>query len=222
MGSESTGRRRSTESSLVFTLLGVVVWITTGFLVGLVAGVVSEEPELVIKHATGQSTEIEWDGLAAPPPATQSLSKSAIGRTRGTPSEDSRAARDSNASALAGLAATRRPDVSAAPAATSGQRAKSADIGGVPVRSGATVAKTSNGPGFSIQVGAFAERDAAQEVAESLRGKGYSVRILSAQDDGRYRVRVGPVAARERAEGLARRLKSDEGLPTWVLRESEG
>ncbi|MEO1201637.1 MAG: SPOR domain-containing protein [Pseudomonadota bacterium] len=54
-----------------------------------------------------------------------------------------------------------------------------------------------------------------------LRGKGYAVEVLSNSDDGRYRVRVGPVAARDRSEGLAKRLEDDEGLPTWILRVRE-
>ena len=38
----------------------------------------------------------------------------------------------------------------------------------------------------------------------------------------RYRVRVGPVHARARAEELAAKLAKGEKLPTWVLDESKG
>jgi len=38
----------------------------------------------------------------------------------------------------------------------------------------------------------------------------------------RFRVRVGPVNARERAEELAAKLAKGEKLPTWVLDQSKG
>lgn len=205
MGKESTTRRRSSESRLVFTLLGVAVWISTGFLVGLVAGVISEEPELVVGHVTGQTTEINWGELTA------ANDSELIVRASSTPA----------------VAAAPEPTVAAEPEAmvvepepvrTVEKRAPAPVVGGLPVAGAPT--QTKDGPRYSIQVGAFAKRDAAQEVAETLRGKGYAVQVLTAQDDGRWRVRVGPVSARDRAEGLARQLKTDEGLPTWVLRES--
>lgn len=202
MGSESTARRRSSESRLVFTFLGVIVWISTGFLVGLVAGVVSEEPELVVGHVTGQTTEIDWGELTRP----EDLDSIA-----GTPMSPD----------VAAAPADERPELAliAAPERVSKKRKPSPMVGGLPMAGVSTQA--AKGPRYSIQVGAFAKRDAAQEVAETLRGKGYAVQVLTAQDDGRWRVRVGPVTARDRAEGLARRLKTDEGLPTWVLRERE-
>ena len=64
MARETASQKRSTESRLIFTILGVTVWVATGFLVGLVAGVVSEEPELLVDHLAGEGTEIEWSGDA--------------------------------------------------------------------------------------------------------------------------------------------------------------
>lgn len=77
------------------------------------------------------------------------------------------------------------------------------------------------GEGFAVQVGAFAERAAAERLAESLRAKGLSVYISAGAKEGaaRWRVRVGPLATREQAERTAARLKRDEKLPTWVLSE---
>ena len=77
------------------------------------------------------------------------------------------------------------------------------------------------GGGFAVQVGAFAERSAAERLAESLRAKAFSVYISPGAKAGeaRWRVRVGPLASREQAERTAARLKRDEKLPTWVLSE---
>jgi DedD protein len=77
--------------------------------------------------------------------------------------------------------------------------------------------------GFAVQVGAFADGDAAARLADSLRAKGYAVYVVAGTGAGasRWRVRVGPLASREEAEGAATRLKRDETLPTWVLDEEQ-
>jgi len=45
------------------------------------------------------------------------------------------------------------------------------------------------------------------------------VRVVEPSSDKRWRVRVGPVDSRPDAERLAGRLKREEQLPTWVLRD---
>jgi cell division septation protein DedD len=77
---------------------------------------------------------------------------------------------------------------------------------------------------FAIQVGAFGTSEAAERLADSLRGRGYPSYVTpgARSGDARWRVRVGPVAAREEADRLAVRLKRDEKLPTWVLDEDGG
>ena len=73
-----------------------------------------------------------------------------------------------------------------------------------------------------MQVGAFAESRAAEQLAQSLRSSGLPVYVspsAAAEGEQRWRVRVGPVATREEAERIASRLKSKEKLPTWVLTE---
>ena len=74
---------------------------------------------------------------------------------------------------------------------------------------------------FAIQVGAFAQSESAQRLADGLRGKGMDVYLSPGTQDGaaRWRVRVGPLASRAEAERLAARIKTDEKLPTWVLQE---
>ena len=78
--------------------------------------------------------------------------------------------------------------------------------------------------GFSVQVGAFADGGAAEDVRQKLRGKGFDTYIISPKEsgDGKWRVRVGPVPKKGAAEKLASRLKTEERLPTWVLPEGGG
>ncbi len=73
---------------------------------------------------------------------------------------------------------------------------------------------------FSIQVGAFGDAKLATSLAERLRSTGYPVEVIEPRVDDRWRVRVGPVAERDAAEEMARRLKLENRLPTWILPES--
>jgi DedD protein len=74
----------------------------------------------------------------------------------------------------------------------------------------------------SVQVGAFVEKSAADELAGSLRQKGYAAYVAAGEAGGsaRWRVRVGPLPTREEGERQAARLKREERLPTWVLDEA--
>jgi cell division septation protein DedD len=74
---------------------------------------------------------------------------------------------------------------------------------------------------FAVQVGAFAESQGAERLAEDLRAKGFPVYVSPGAAAGgpRWRVRVGPHATREQAERAADRLERQEKLPTWVLDE---
>lgn len=49
----------------LLSLLGAAVLVAGGFVVGLVVGVVSEEPELVVGHFAGRSEEAPWQEQAA-------------------------------------------------------------------------------------------------------------------------------------------------------------
>jgi DedD protein len=84
------------------------------------------------------------------------------------------------------------------------------------------VAAVEPGGRFSVQVGAFGDSATAEKLAARLRAKGYPSYVKSDAESGgtRWRVRVGPVKARERAEELAAKLAKGEKLPTWILDES--
>ena len=70
------------------------------------------------------------------------------------------------------------------------------------------------GSGFYLQMGAFAEVANAEELRRRLDAHQLASLILPPANGGAglYRVRVGPVASREAADQLVRRL-TDQGLP---------
>jgi DedD protein len=74
-----------------------------------------------------------------------------------------------------------------------------------------------------VQVGAFAEQAGARKLVDQLRGWGYTAGFVR-EEGGRapFKVRVGPLATREEAERLARKLKAEHRLPTWVLAQDAG
>jgi len=75
--------------------------------------------------------------------------------------------------------------------------------------------------GFAVQVGAFAERRAADELVASLREERARAYVVEggAGESARYRVRVGPFGTRQQASDEAARLQKRRRLPTWVIAE---
>jgi len=200
-----------------------------GFGVGLVLGLVWEEPELVYEHLTGAGeTVLLVDSESA---------RSAIIQTpialANDPSEADFGA--SSGRAVAGDTAV--------PAVARGEKAESQTIAKaagtqsqrlalgsrdrteskeLPKVAAPVVAKPESrveaGLRWAIQVGAFSEEKKAQRLVRSLKSKNYPVVILpSTGSSQRWRVRIQPLVGEERARGLASQLKREEGLPTWVL-----
>ncbi len=179
--SENDGRKKKADSGPGWfaTLGGAAVLIVLGFGVGLVAGAAWEEPELVMDHFAGRTTEVpllEGDGFDSDVSVDTSPPEEAS-RPLGSPAESS--------------PAERKPQTRPARSSTGGH---------------------------AIQVGAFGDRNSAQELVETLRKASFSAYIV--EDTGgsaRFKVRVGPFVEREAAEASADRLKKEHRLPTWIL-----
>ena len=206
---------RDAEPGWFASLLGAGVLIAGGFALGLVAGVVSEEPELVVGHLVGQSEEVAWlpDGE---PEVTQAGDDTIVLHAEAVPQalalqEDTWEPPAESASSL--------PSVAAPPAALRSTR-NLRDVDSLPTRAPAPVL----GSGFSVQVGAFVDGGAAEDIRQKLQIKGFDSYVIPAKrsGDGKWRVRVGPVPDKGAAEQLAARLKTEERLPTWVLAEGGG
>jgi DedD protein len=82
------------------------------------------------------------------------------------------------------------------------------------------VAVASGGAHIAVQVGAFAERDAAERLRGRLSEAGFPAYLVASAEKGEHwRVRVGPYTSRNEAERIASRLQQGQRLPTWVLDE---
>ncbi len=72
---------------------------------------------------------------------------------------------------------------------------------------------------FTVQVGAYQDQRAAENLKNSLKSKNYSVYLEENSFSGTskiYRVRVGKYKEREKAQALAIQLEKEERLPTFV------
>ena len=217
---EGTRRsKRASSPSWLASLMGAVFLISAGFMLGLVVGVVKEEPELVMGHLSGQSEEIRWSEQEAEqsmpdvsargplldeaeePPVNQPWADDTIALD--PPIAIVAAAEDR---ASRGYETPQPRLISSLPA---------------PAKAAPKITRSVQSRGYSVQVGAFSESSAADRVLDDLRSKGFSVYITpsAGSRDGRWRVRVGPMDTRAEALEVAQQLKTQERLPTWVLSE---
>lgn len=73
--------------------------------------------------------------------------------------------------------------------------------------------------GWVVQVGSFGDKDNADRLAERLRARDYAVSVSEFQlgDKILYRVRVGPMPSRDKAERQVARIQEQLGLNGKVL-----
>jgi cell division septation protein DedD len=198
------GRRSRRGRGWLVSLLGLALVAVPGFALGLFAGVLWEDPGLILGDAVGESEEVPWGE------PSQAQTEGAA-QAAAAPAAETAAAAD-QATAPAESAPAAGPDVAAAPPPAP-PPLPSADRAAVPARRAGKL---------SVQVGAFADSRSAEQLAERLRKAGLQVYVspsAAAEGDKRWRVRVGPYKTREEADQIATRLKTKEKLPTWVLTE---
>jgi len=220
----------------------LILLVATGFGVGLVFGVVTEEPELLAAHLRGDGESVELGANADRPDAGAAPSVStgfrvaapSVGAKRGDTETYQPVAVE--ARPLADLKKAKASEIILkVPAAQPGQSDRASGMEPLPAKRPSTqalsggqlvtgkldrpdsaVAATQDARRWSIQVGAFSEEASASRLAESLRAR-YPVVILPARKEGgRWRVRIQPIEDEDRARAVADRLKRDERLPTWV------
>jgi cell division septation protein DedD len=189
------GKRREdvgAGSSWLAALVGLVFLVVAGFGVGMVAGVVWEDPGLIFAYVTGETEEVAWDASADAEPDVAARAPEQL--------VDPQLRRN----AAIESAASPSPTPPVAPAQPAPPPVAAAPVGSV-----------------AVQVGAFETSEAAEKLAKSLKDKGFPVYVSPGTKSGnaRWRVRVGPLASREEAEATAARLKKSQKLPTWILNE---
>jgi DedD protein len=219
-----SGRQAAESAGLgwLATLGGASLLLALGFGIGLVAGSALEEPELVAKHLAGDATELPLPApsatpRAAPAPSPAEPPRSAAPAERAAPAEapsdfDTGDGREAPAPAPEDVG---RPD---APPAKPPPRAPAPPA---PSRPPAPAVAASRPSGFAVQVGAFADRRAADELVASLREERARAYVVEGGpgESARYRVRVGPFGTRQQASDEAARLQKRRRLPTWVIAE---
>jgi cell division septation protein DedD len=182
--------REAVGSSWLAALVGLVFLVVAGFGVGMVAGVVWEDPGLIFAYLAGETEEVAWDGsseaasdVAARAPEPEQLVDPQLRRNAAT-----------EAAAVPPVEATRPapPPVAAAPAGKLAVQVGAFESSEAAER----LAKSLEGKGFPVYVSPGTKAGNA-----------------------RWRVRVGPLATREEAEATAERLKKSQKLPTWILNE---
>jgi len=180
--------------------------VSAGFAIGIVAGIVWEEPGLVLAYLTGDTERIDWGADGSASGLDEAVADREQPQTPSVAAAPPLGARDAPKVPAALRERTETAEISRA--------AKPADP---PIARVVAPRPTS---GFSVQVGAFSDKRAANVLAESLRSEGYSVYLSRGEGEaGAWRVRVGPLPSREEAERAGRRLKSEQKLPIWVLSE---
>jgi len=71
---------------------------------------------------------------------------------------------------------------------------------------------------FTIQVGAFKDKAAAESVVGRLKNKGFAAYVVSPEGEGLFNVRVGNFAARADAERIQGRLRDEEKFKPFIVK----
>jgi cell division protein FtsN len=217
MAEGSRSAKRSSSPSWLASLMGAVFLISAGFMLGLIVGVVKEEPELVMGHLGGQSEEVEWSEQQ-----TEFSTPDVAAAGPNTYASDELGSTDFGAGDDFGIEvpSTAAEDTASRAYEAPQPRAVAAMVP-APVPVAAEAVSSPQSGNFSVQVGAFSENEPAERIADDLRSKGFSVYVTpsAGSRDGRWRVRVGPMITRAEADDVAQQLKTREQLPTWVVTE---
>lgn len=75
--------------------------------------------------------------------------------------------------------------------------------------------------GYTVNVGAFNDKELALKLTTRLREKGYAAIMSPSQDKRFYRVKVGAFSTKKEARDYASVLEKKEKLPTFVARINE-
>jgi DedD protein len=224
MAEERRPRRREGRG-LLAVLFGTALLGVIGFGLGIVAGLVLEEPSLLLDYVTGRTTSTKLEpSTAAPSPSTSAAADTApAAPVAAAPPPVSAPPQAPRSDEAAPAAVERSEPPAPAPVASAPPAAKPEPKPIAPPAPATTPPPAHAGQtGYSVQVGALADSAGAEQLAARLQKRGYTVYVSPSTDPSakRWRVRVGPVATREEAQRLAAELERDK-LPTWVLAEGQ-
>jgi cell division protein FtsN len=216
VSARSARERRAASGGLGWftTLGGASLLLAFGFGIGLVAGSALEEPDLVASHLAGEATEVPLPAQA--PPAAKPAPEPAAPAP--APEAKTPDAADEAPAGLAERGDEGAPTAAPPPAVKPSPPDQPAPSTRPQPRAPALAARPT---GFAVQVGAFADRRAADELVASLQRERFRAYVVEGTggESAPYRVRVGPYPTREKAGDEAARLHARRRLPTWVIAE---
>jgi cell division septation protein DedD len=186
----------------------LAVLAAAAFALGAGAGLLWQEPGLVVADLLGETQEVPW-AQAQDPKAWPEGENDGGGETAAAEAPQPVAAALPAETSTPAPAAVEQPVqvASAKPAAPPAPKPTPAVSAAPPAHGG-----------LAVQVGAFAERSAANALVAKLKGAGYSAYVAPGSAKP-FRVRVGPYADRAKADAAATKL-AKLSLPTWILDES--
>jgi DedD protein len=161
----------------------------------------SAVPESDGRRAQTVELDVKRSEAAGPLPARSGSSADAPTSASSASSSPARAANDAGTEPHGTSEATRSNPGTERPAATV------AASGSTPVRTPSAATEAAS-DGWMVQLGSFSDEDNALRLAKRVEGFGYTARISNHTTSGRvmYRVRVGPIESRQRAEATASAL----------------
>lgn len=89
-----------------------------------------------------------------------------------------------------------------------------------PVATEPAPAAVGDGDGWALQLGSFARRQNAEDLAGAMRARGFEntiVQQVEVENGTMYRVRIGPYAGREQAVALVERVREASGERAVVV-----
>jgi DedD protein len=225
---------------LVFLFMAATVISVVIFLFGVLVGR-SARPERTAAQDVA-AAEIAPDPGAAPAPAVQSTAPPASLATdppapadeltyaerlqKDTPPKETLKAAPApppeppsrSASAIRAESKAARPIQESTPSANS---AAPRTPPAVATRNTAVASSDPTGPGFAVQVAAYADRRDADTLARQLVAKGYPAFVMDPVKGGPkalYRVRVGKYKTLKDAQTVSTRLETAEQFNPWIAR----
>jgi cell division septation protein DedD len=195
----------------------LAVLAVAAFALGAGAGLLWQEPRLVVADLLGDTQEVPW--AQAQDPKAWPEGENDGGEATAAAEAAQPVAASAPAAEPAPVAAPGKPAAAEKPVALAVAK-PAAPAAPKPAATPAVSAAPPAKGGLSVQVGAFGDRAAANALVTRLKGSGYPAYVAPGSAKP-FRVRVGPYADRAKADAAAGKL-AKLSLPTWVQDEGSG
>jgi len=227
-----------TNKQLVFYFLAGATGLVLSFLAGVMVGrgVDQGAGEVQAARPPAEERVVSEETPKPAPPAAEDLTyaqrlesdKADDGLDKSKGPAAARSGRTAAAPATGAATSAAAPAATPMPAAPTSARSAPPTRVTPPPRTAPAAAATKGGaakgappPGsgnFTIQVGAFKDKAAADSVVGRLKNKGFAAYVVSPEGEGLFNVRVGNFAARADAERIQGRLRDEEKFKPFIVK----